>query len=85
MAFRQFAVMKTAIDRHFRAAVDGVVIEDRTPEDVGRQVGAYRDKALASAVALHDLRRGLAAIARSLGLLPPEVDLADAAAKVAAE
>lgn len=70
--FSLFRKLKEAVNPDFRAAVDAIVLADREPVDVGRQIGAYRAETQARAVALFVLRRGLAAMATKLGLLDVE-------------
>lgn len=67
--FALFRKLKEAVDPEFRATVDAIVLTDRDPVDVGRQVSAYKGETQARAVALFLLRRGLAAMATKLGLL----------------
>ncbi|MBG0811214.1 hypothetical protein IY145_17805 [Methylosinus sp. H3A] len=69
----KFTKMRAAIgDRDHQKAVEAIVLEDRPPEDVGREISGYAAPAPARAVSMHALRRGLEALARHLGLIEPE-------------
>ena len=63
-ALQNFRAAREAIPEDFREAVAAIVLSEREPVDVGREVGAYRDAKMAGAVALFILRRGLTALAR---------------------
>jgi hypothetical protein len=63
-ALQKFRAAREAIPDDFREPLAAIVLNDREPVDVGREIGAYRDAKMASAVALFILRRGLTALAR---------------------
>ena len=63
-ALQNFRAAREAIPEDFREAVAAIVLSEREPVDVGREIGAYRDAKMAGAVALFILRRGLTALAR---------------------
>jgi hypothetical protein len=63
-ALQKFRAARDAIPEDFREPLAAIVLNDREPVDIGRDIGAYRDAKMAGAVALFILRRGLAALAR---------------------
>ena len=63
-ALQKFRAARDAVPEDFRDALAAIVCNEREPVDVGREIGAYKDAKMASAVALFILRRGLAALAR---------------------
>ena len=63
-ALQKFRAAREAVPEDFRDALAAIVCNEREPVDVGREIGAYKDAKMASAVALFILRRGLAALAR---------------------
>ncbi len=71
-AFDAYSQALDAIPKDFRVTLRAVVLEDREPVDVGREITKYRDAAMATAVCMFDLRRGLKALALHYGLLVVE-------------
>lgn len=63
-ALQKFRAAREAIPEDFRDPLAAMVLSDREPVDVGREIGAYKDAKMAGAVALFILRRGLTALAR---------------------
>ena len=63
-ALQKFRTAREAIPDDFREPLAAIVLNDREPVDIGREIGAYRDAKMAGAVALFILRRGLTALAR---------------------
>ena len=63
-ALQKFRAAREAIPDDFREPLAAIVLNDREPVDIGREIGAYRDAKMAGAVALFILRRGLTALAR---------------------
>ena len=63
---------RAAMFADFRAPVDAIVLEEREVEDVGRQFGAYRHAAMATAVAMFILRGGLKMLAVHYGMIAVE-------------
>jgi hypothetical protein len=70
-AFGIYRAALEAVPVDYRPPLEAIVLHDREPADVGREVSAYRGEKQAEAVALHDLRRALVALANFWGLLPP--------------
>ena len=70
-AFQLYAKIKNSMPSDYHSGVDGIVLNDRDPVDIGRQISAYKAPKQAVAVALFVLRRGLESGARALGLLSP--------------
>jgi hypothetical protein len=68
---QKFRAAREAIPEDFREPLASIVLEDREIVDVGREIGAYKDAKMASAVALFILRRGLMALARHYRLISP--------------
>jgi hypothetical protein len=69
LALQKFRAARAAIPEDFREALAAIVLSDREPVEVGREIGAYKDAKMAGAVALFILRRGLMALARHYGLM----------------
>lgn len=63
-ALQKFRAARDAIPDDFREPLAAIVLNDREPVDIGREIGAYKDAKMAGAVALFILRRGLIALAR---------------------
>ncbi len=63
-ALQKFRAAREAIPDDFREPLAAIVLNDREPVDIGREIGAYKDAKMAGAVALFILRRGLIALAR---------------------
>jgi hypothetical protein len=63
-ALQKFRAAREAIPEDFREALAAIVLNEREPVDVGREIGAYKDAKMAGAVALFILRRGLSSLAR---------------------
>ncbi len=63
-SLQKFRAARDAIPEDFREPLAAIVLNDREPVDIGREIGAYKDAKMASAVALFILRRGLTALAR---------------------
>ena len=63
-ALQKFRAAREAIPDDFREPLAAIVLNDREPVDIGREIGAYKDAKMAGAVALFILRRGLTALAR---------------------
>lgn len=69
-ALQKFRAAREAIPDDFREPLAAIVLSDREPVDIGREIGAYKDAKMAGAVALFILRRGLAALARHYRISP---------------
>jgi hypothetical protein len=63
-ALQKFRAARESIPDDFREPLAAMVLNDREPVDIGREIGAYKDAKMAGAVALFILRRGLTALAR---------------------
>ncbi len=70
-ALHKFRTAREAIPEDFRDPLAAIVLSDREPVDVGREIGAYKDGKMAGAVALFILRRGLTALARHYKMIAP--------------
>ncbi len=71
-ALQKFRAAREAIPDDFREPLAAIVLSDREPVDIGREIGAYKDAKMAGAVALFILRRGLAALARHYRMISPQ-------------
>ncbi len=71
-ALQKFRAARDAIPDDFREPLAAIVLADREPVDIGREIGAYKDAKMAGAVALFILRRGLAALARHYRMISPQ-------------
>lgn len=71
-AFAVYSAARAAVASDFRDPLDAIVLYDRDPFDVGRRYSAYSSEKQAVACALHDVRRGLVALAKHFGLLADE-------------
>lgn len=67
--FQMFGRAGAAIPQEARHVVDAIVLRDRDPLEVGREISGYRQDKQATAVALYLLRSGLMALAAHFGLL----------------
>jgi hypothetical protein len=68
-AWQAFNAARGKVHEDFRPCVDAIVLYDRNPVEVGREIGAYHAEKQATAVAIFVLRRGLKALAHHFGLL----------------
>ena len=71
-ALQKFRAARDAIPDDFREPLAAIVLNDREPVDIGREIGAYKDAKMGGAVALFILRRGLTALARHYGMISPQ-------------
>lgn len=67
--FQLFGRAVAAMPEETRRVVDAIVLHDRDPIEIGRDVSGYRQDKQATAVALYVLRSGLTALAVHFGLL----------------
>lgn len=64
----RFRKARDALDAFLRVAVDGIVLEERGLDDVGRAISGRADRKQAVAVALDRLREGLRKLAKHYGM-----------------
>lgn len=67
--FQSFGRAVAAIPKDMRHVVDAIVLHDRDPVEIGREISGYRQDKQATAVSLYVLRSGLAALAVHFGLM----------------
>jgi hypothetical protein len=67
--FQAYCAALKALAGDARRTVEAIVLHDREPVDVGREVSGYRQQQQSTAVALYLLRAGLEALAQHFGLL----------------
>jgi hypothetical protein len=67
--FQAYAAALEVMTADSRRTVEAIVLHDREPVDVGREVSGYRQQQQSTAVALYLLRAGLQALAQHFGLL----------------
>ena len=68
-AWRKFRAATESLDAEHRRVVDAVCLDERSPEDVGREITGRSSRKVAVAVAMHVLRHGLTMLARHFGMM----------------